>query len=386
MCVVMNLLNIYPNNANTSAPISHCSFTDEKSSEVKLADSISRIEQDVDDKRLSTLNTKRDLFSCLGMKTSPQIALAPPANRLQNVQSQPQQSNINNQANIQCYPSDTNISFASARLDQRAQRSKIHSLGTVIGRILAHAALDSICEGKLNITGIDNQQLKPLVEYLVWGNISLTHKGKDQFYRSLSKEKRFVYRKAYQIVKISISQSANPNEPVKGWMSKRLHKLTAGIKHSMLDQPELQNGHFRDQLSSIINKQADTYVADSSAHIDKSYANSRRQKLGYAITSGFISVVRERAPGTVQRINLINFLFDTRDAMINTKNMVTTSKFNDVFTTYFGKKVNGITKNVNDTKKAIRHASNDVSLNKLLIAFKNYWFGNQKSQQMSETE
>ena len=108
--------------------------------------------------------------------------------------------------------------------------------------------------------------------------------------------------------------------------------MTAGIKNSILDQPELKNVHLKEMVSSKFNQSADAFVANSSLFIDKDYGKSKRHKLGYAITAGFIAVLRERTPSVVQRVNLANQVFDVGDAMTTAHSTVTLTKLHQALT------------------------------------------------------
>ncbi|GLT20048.1 hypothetical protein GCM10007938_38310 [Vibrio zhanjiangensis] len=181
-----------------------------------------------------------------------------------------------------------------------------------------------------------------------------------------------------------MSQTPSSDEPIKGWKSKRLHKVTAGIKNSILDQPELNNIHLKEIVSSKFNQKADSFVKNSSSHIDKDFGKSKRHKLGYAITAGSIAVLRERAPGAIQRVSPVNTICDLGvavtdipDAITTVKDTVTLAKLNDAFTHSFGDQVDGIANTLSATTKAVSDATSDVTFEKFSTAFKNFFWGNQ---------
>ncbi|MFY2506961.1 hypothetical protein ACN3E9_01250 [Vibrio pectenicida] len=370
---------------NDSAP-----STGDKTSEVEFARGIRCVTPNVDKECVN----KRKVLSRPDIPTSSMIKLSSVHNKIKPYLS-PQARQASKPADVQhqepqncthtIIPQTNSNSLAASRLDRLAQNSKTNSIGKFIGRIFAHAMIDSISDESFNITGINNKLLKSLAEYAILGEIDSQAKGRDDYYQSLSKNRRFVYRKVYQYIKSSLSQPSNSNEPINGWKSKKLHEVTAGIKNSILDQPEIKNVRFKEMVSSQFNKKADTFVEKSSSKIDEDYTKSKRHKLGYAITAGFISVLRVRTPGALANIERVNKVFDTcdpvidvYDAMTTAQQTVTPAKLNTAFTNSFGNPLDGITETLSTTAKAVSDATNEVSFNKFLTAINNYWFSDQE--------
>ncbi|NOH71980.1 hypothetical protein F0225_11620 [Vibrio pectenicida] len=354
--------------------------TGDKTSKAEFARSISCVTQNVDKERVN----KRNVLSRPDIPTKIKPCLSP-QDRQATKSVHVQHQELKSYTHTLPVPQTNSNSLAASRLDRLAQNSKTNSIGKFIGRIFAHAMIDSISDESFNITGINNKLLKSLAEYAILGEIDSQAKGRDDYYQSLSKNKRFVYRKVYQYIKSSLSQPSNSNEPIKGWKSKKLHKVTAGIKNSILDQPEIKNVRFKEMVSSQFNKKADTFVEKSSSKIDEDYTKSKRHKLGYAITAGFISVLRVRTPGALANIERVNKVFDTcdpvidvYDAMTTAQQTVTPAKLNTAFTNSFGNPLDGITETLSTTAKAVSDATNEVSFNKFLTAINNYWFSDQE--------
>lgn len=388
MCATMpDLSKIKTQNVIHFSPIN-----DDHDIKAKFAGSVRRVtQQDVNKEHLA----KRRVFSRQDIQPTSTIKLQPRSTNLirstcpkdgSSVMSHPNQQRPDNPNNAH-FRTENQLqgeSLATSRLDLLAQNSKTNRIGEFIGRIFAHAVIDSINDESLNITGIDNKLLKTLAEYALVGKINPLPGSKDGFYQSLSRRKRFVYRKTYQKIKTCLSQTPSSDEPIKGWKSKRLHKVTAGIKNSILDQPELNNIHLKEIVSSKFNQKADSFVKNSSSHIDKDFGKSKRHKLGYAITAGFIAVLRERAPGAIQRVSLVNTICDLGvavtdipDAITTVKDTVTLAKLNDAFTHSFGDQVDGIANMLSATTKAVSDATSDVTFEKFSTAFKNFFWGNQ---------
>ncbi|CAM3817462.1 hypothetical protein VIAQ111709_14090 [Vibrio aquimaris] len=369
MCVFMSLLS----SIETSRSKHSVSSLGDNASATDFARSVRRVNQDQINKDHIA---KRKVFSRQSMKSSSTIKLRPSHKNKRPATHLHQSHHIgrNNPSAASALQSQNSV-LATSRLDLLAQHSKTNSIGEFIGRIAAHAVIDSIGDESLNITGINNKLLKPLIELALLGKIDSQPRNKDEFYQKLSKRKRFVYRKTYRKIKTCLSQPPSSDQPIKGWKSKRLHKVTSGIKNSILDQPELKNVHLKEMVSSKFNQSADTFVANSSLFIDKDYGKSKRHKLGYAITAGFIAVLRERTPGVVQRVNLANQVFDVGDAMTTAQSTVTLTKLNQALTNSFGDQVDGIAKTLSSTTKAVSDATSEVTFEKFSKAFTNFFWG-----------
>ena len=92
--------------------------------------------------------------------------------------------------------------------------------------------------------------------------------------------------------------------------------------------------------------------------------NLKRHKLGYAITAGFIAVLRERTPGVVQRVNLANQVFNVGDAMTTAQSTVTLTKLHQALTNSFGDQVDGITTTLSSATKAVSDATSEITFEK----------------------
>ncbi|MBU2896217.1 hypothetical protein [Vibrio hepatarius] len=375
----MNFFSQTFHSIKASNPIHPSSSSALKVGNLELAKSIIKIKQDFDSGRLTQLTCRKEILSHSNGKNYKKIRLI--ENSIVEINEKIHIRNkrltkinqIQNPISPECnadfhQPIDIPKEQAAVRLEKLMLNTKTNKLGEYIGRIMAHAVLDSINNGNLNITGIENKTIQPFANRLILGEISESNTGKDDFYHSLTREKRFVYRKIYHKVKEIISQEPKTDKPIKSrFLKPTLHKAAAGVKYSILDQPEVRNTYLKNRIGSLINKKADLFVEKASAHINSDNSNSSRQQLGYSSAAGFISVLRERAPGVSLRLNLINNGFDTLDALGTAYNNLTAPKLSNAFTSYFGQT------EIADITTSIYNAAGEESLNMLIAIFNKYW-------------
>ena len=195
MCVFMSLLS----SIETSRSKHSVSSLGDNASETDFADSVRRVNQDQINKDHIV---KRKVFSRQGMKPSSTIKLRPPhKNKRPATHLHQSHHTCRNSPPAASARQSQNSILATSRLDLLAQHSKTNSIGEFIGRIVAHAVIDSIGDESLNITGINNKLLKPLIEFALLGKIDSQPRNKDEFYQKLSKRQRFVYRKRIEKLK-----------------------------------------------------------------------------------------------------------------------------------------------------------------------------------------